>query len=298
MASTIGMVGLGIMGSAMSGNLLRAGFRVAGCDVDAGRLRALAAAGGAAARTPREIAAQADMVITVLPDAGVLHQVVTGKDGLVAAGNARLIVADCGTFDIADKERTRDALAAAGMSMLDCTISGTGAQARTGDLVVYASGEEAHFDACCAAFSGFARASRYVGPFGNASKVKFVANLLVAVHTVAAAEAMALAQRAGLDLEAVWDLVKSGAGTSRMFELRGPLMAAGVYDRDVASRLDLWQKDMQVIGRYAQSVACPVPLFAASAQIYNAAIGQGYGSLDMAAVCAVMENLAGITRRS
>jgi 3-hydroxyisobutyrate dehydrogenase-like beta-hydroxyacid dehydrogenase len=224
--------------------------------------------------------------------------VVTAPDGLIAARNPRLVVADCGTFDIDAKERTRDALAAAGMSMLDCTISGTGSQAKTGDLVVYASGEEHSFHACRPAFSGFARASHYVGAFGNASKVKFVANLLVAIHTAAAAEAMVLAQRAGLDLRAVYDLVRDGAGTSRMFELRGPLMAAGVYDQDVASRLELWQKDMQVIGRYARGLACPVPLFAQSAQLYNAAIGQGRGKLDMAALCAVLENMAGIERRS
>ena len=298
MSITVGVVGLGIMGAAMSTNLLKAGCRVVGRDVDAGRLEAFAAAGGLAAGSPREIAEQTDVIVTVLPGADVLHEVVTGRDGLIAARNEQLIVADCGTFDISDKERTRDALTAAGMSMLDCTISGTGVQARTGDLVVYASGDERHFHECAPVFSRFARASHYVGAFGNASKMKFVANLLVAVHTAAAAEAMVLAQRAGLDPQTVYDLVKSGAGTSRMFELRGPLMAAGEYDKDVASRLELWQKDMQVIGRYAQSVACPVPLFAASAQIYNAAIGHGYGKLDMAAVCAVLEDLAGISRRS
>ena len=297
MTLTVGMIGLGIMGSAMSENLLRAGCRVAGCDVDAGRSAALAAVGGVVASSPRVVAEQADLVIAVLPGSDILHEVATGPDGLIASGNTRLVLADCGTFDIDAKERTRDALATAGMSMLDCTISGTGSQAKTGDLVVYASGDERHFPACRPAFSGFARASHYVGAFGNASKVTFVANLLVAVHTAAAAEAMVLAQRAGLDLEAVYDLVREGAGTSRMFELRGPLMAAGVYDKDVASRLELWQKDMQVIGRYAQGLACPVPLFAASAQLYNAAIGEGYGKLDMAALCAVLENLAGIARR-
>ena len=297
MAPTVGMIGLGIMGSAMSASLLRAGCGVVGCDVDAGRSAVLAAAGGRVAATPRAVAEQADLVVTVLPGSDILHDVVTAPDGLIAAGNTRLVVADCGTFDIDAKERTRDALSAAGMSMLDCTISGTGSQAKTRDLVVYASGDERHFDACRPAFSGFARASHYVGAFGNASKVKFVANLLVAVHTAAAAEAMVLAQRAGLDLEAVYELVREGAGTSRMFELRGPLMATGIYDKDVASRLELWQKDMQVIGRYAQGLACPVPLFAVSAQLYNAAIGQGHGKLDMAALCTVLENLAGIERR-
>jgi 3-hydroxyisobutyrate dehydrogenase-like beta-hydroxyacid dehydrogenase len=182
------------------------------------------------------------------------------------------------------------------MAMLDCTISGTGAQAKTGDLVVYASGSESLYPGCLPIFSAFARASHYVGVFGNGSKVKYIANLLVAIHTVATAEAMVLAQRAGLDLQAVYDLVTSGAATSRMFEVRGPSIVAGEYDRNVASKLELWQKDMLVIGGYAKALNCPVPLFAQSAQLYNAAIGQGLGKLDMAAICMVLEGLAGIER--
>jgi len=145
-------------------------------------------------------------------------------------------------------------------------------------------------------YAGFVRESHYVGAFGNGSKMKYVANLLVAIHNVAAAEAMVLAQRAGLDLQKVYELICIGVGNSRMFELRAPLMVEGEYGKEVASRIDLWQKDMQVIGRYARELHCAVPLFAASSQVYNAAIAQGHGQADMAAVCAVLELLAGIER--
>ncbi len=296
MQRKVGVVGVGIMGSAIGANLMKAGYTVVGFDVDAAQMRAFTAAGGVAANSPREVAGQADVVVTLLPGADILHEVVSASDGLIAAGNRKLIVADCGTFEIAGKERCRAALEAAGIAMLDCTISGTGAQARTGDLVVYASGSETVYSDCVAAFSAFARASHYVGVFGNGSKVKYIANLLVAIHTVAAAEAMVLAQRSGLDLQAVYELVKSGAATSRMFEVRGPSMVAGEYDKNVASRLDLWQKDMRVIDGFAKALNCPVPLFAQSAQLYNAAIGQGRGKLDMAAICTVLEGLAGIER--
>ena len=296
MERKVGLVGVGIMGSAILPNLMKAGFTVIGFDVDTARMQALSAAGGIAAGSPREVAKQTDVIVTLLPGADILHDVIAAPAGLVAANNRNLIVADCGTFEISGKQCACTALEAAGMAMLDCTISGTGTQAKTGDLVVYASGRESAYTACLPVFSAFARATHYVGVFGNGSKVKYVANLLVAIHTAAAAEAMVLAQRAELDLEAVYNLVTIGAGASRMLEVRGPSMVAGEYDKNVASRLDLWQKDMRVIDGFAKALNCPVPLFAQSAQLYNAAIGQGRGKLDMAAICTVLEGLAGIER--
>ena len=290
--STVGLIGLGIMGSAMAGHLSRLGFDVVGYDIDPDK-RVVA---DVAAESPRDVAQRADVVLTVLPSAAALEDAIAGTDGLMTAANEHLILADCGTFDLADKERCRNILAAARMRMLDCTISGTGAQAKTKDVVVYASGAEGDYGRCQAVFAGFARASHYIGPFGNGSKLKYVANLLVAIHTVAAAEAMVVAERAGLDLHAVYDLVRAGAGSSRMFELRAPLMAAGEYLENVQSRMELWQKDMQVIGRYVRDLQCATPLFAASSQIYNAAIAHGHGDADMAAVCTVLESLAGVRR--
>ena len=297
MKGTAGFVGLGIMGSACAASVMKRGFSIVGFDVSSERMGEFASAGGIAAATPRAVAEQADVVVTLLPSVEALHAVLTGAEGMAAAENRNLVVADCGTFEIAGKRRCLEILQAAGMTLLDCTISGTGAQAKTGDLVVYASGSRAGYDACVPVLSAFARAYQYVGDFGTASKVKYIANLLVAVHNAAAAEAIVLAQRAGLDLQTVWELVKSGAGNSRMFELRGPLMVEGTYDREVASRLELWQKDMAVIGGFAKDLNCPVPLFAQSAQLYNAAIAQGRGGEDMAAICAVLEGLAGIKRK-
>ena len=290
--STVGLIGLGIMGSAMAEHLSLAGFKIVGYDIDPDK-RMVA---DVAVQCPRDVAELTDVVLTVLPSAAALADVIAGTNGLIAAGNENLLVADCGTFDLEDKERCRKTLEAAHMRMLDCTISGTGAQARAKDVVVYASGAEGEYQRSLPVFEGFARASHYVGPFGNGSKLKYVANLLVAIHTVAAAEAMVVAERAGLDLHAVYDLIRTGAGSSRMFELRAPLMAAGEYLEKVQSRMELWQKDMQVIGRYVRDLHCATPLFAASSQIYNAAMAQGHGAADMAAVCAVLESLAGVRR--
>jgi len=297
-SETVGLIGLGIMGSAMASHMIAARRSVIGYDIDPDRMRAFTDAGGQGANSPGEVAQRANVVLTVLPGGAILQEVISGDDGLISALNGQLLLADCGTFDLADKERARASLAAAGMQMLDCTISGTGAQARQKDVVVYASGEHEAFDRCTPAFAAFARASHYVGPFGNGSKMKYVANLLVAIHNVATAEAMVLAQRAGLDLQLVYDMIRIGAGTSRMLEVRGPMMVAGRYDQDVTSRIELWQKDMQVIGRYARELDCPVPLFSMCAQLYSAAMAHDLDKLDTAAVCIVLEALAGIRRAS
>src|SRR5688572_24181100 len=166
------------MGSAIGANLMHAGFTVVAFAVDPARMHAFTTAGGVAAGSPREVAPQTDVLVTLLPGSDILHEVVSAPVGLISAGNRKLTVADCRTIEIAGKERCRAALEAAGIAMLDCTISGTGAQARTGDLVVYGSGSESAYSACVPAFSAFARASHYVGAFGNGSKVKYIANLL------------------------------------------------------------------------------------------------------------------------
>ncbi|MGA8004944.1 MAG: NAD-binding protein, partial [Burkholderiales bacterium] len=181
-------------------------------------------------------------------------------------------------------------------TLLDCPLSGTGAQARTRDLAVYASGPRAAVRRCAAVFEGFARAHYYVGAFGAGSKMKFVANLLVAIHNVSAAEALVLGQKAGLDPALVYKVVGDGAGSSRMFQVRGPMMVAGDY-RDATMKVEVWQKDMAIIADFARSLGCPTPLLLASAPLYTAAIAAGRGQQDTAAVCAVLETMAGVKRR-
>jgi len=160
---------------------------------------------------------------------------------------------------------------------------------------VLASGDPAAVERARPVFAGFARACHYVGAFGNGMKMKVVANLLVAIHNVASAEAMVLGMKAGLDPEAIVKVIGSGAGTSRVFELRAPLMAANRY-LPPSMKCDIWQKDMAIIGAYATQLGVAAPLFAATVPIYNAAIAQGHGGDDTAAVCAALEQMAGIAR--
>jgi len=220
---------------------------------------------------------------------------VNGADGLIAAGASDLVVIETSTLTIEDKQRAHDALAGAGATMLDCPLSGTGAQAITKDLLVYASGDRAAFERCVPVLDGFARGTYYVGDFGSGSKMKYVANLLVAIHNVASAEAMVLGMKAGLDPQVIYDVIADGAGGSRIFQLRGPMMVADDYE-PATMRMEIWQKDMKVIGEFASRLKSPTPLFSASAEVYKVGMAQGRGKQDTASVCGVLEDMGRFKR--
>ena len=280
--AAVGMIGLGIMGSAMSANLVKRGFEVRGYDVVPARRAALKRAGGKPVSSISSV--NAPVVITSLPSAAALHAVVQQM-------KRKCIVVETSTLPIEEKVKARDALKRKGITLLDCPLSGTGAQARTGDLVVFGSGDRKSFLSVSSVLKGFSRAHHYLGEFGNGSKMKYVANLMVAIHNVSAAEAFVLGMKAGLSPKAIYDVQANGAGSSRMFQVRGPMMVKGRYD-DVTMKNEVWQKDMKIIGEFAAKLGVPTPLFNASAAIYNAAMAQGYGKLDTGAVCAVMEAMA------
>jgi len=284
----IGVIGLGIMGSAMSANLVLAGFSVRGFDVLARRRRELKKAGGHPARSVRELARATPILITSLPSEQALLDV---SADLAAARNRGQIVIETSTLPIAVKDEGRKVLAARGITLLDCPLSGTGAQAKTKDLAVYASGPRAAYRRCVPVFDGFARTHFFLGAFGTGSKMKFLANLLVAIHNVSAAEALVLGMKAGLDPKVMVKVLGDGAGSSRMLQIRGPMMARGDYS-NATMKVSVWQKDMRIIGEFARELDCPTPLFSATASIYNAAMAQGFAEADTASVCAVLEKLA------
>ena len=283
----VGVVGLGIMGSAMAANLVKAKFAVLGYGLLPQRRAELKRAGGEVARSTQDLGGRATIVITSLPSAHALRDVASG---LAAEGRRGQIVVETSTLSISDKERARALLARRGISLLDCPLSGTGAQARTKDLVVYASGTRSAYRRCIHVLEGFARAHYFIGPFGAGSKMKFVANLLVAIHNVSTAEALVLGRKAGLDANTMVKVLADGAGSSRMLQVRGPMMVKRNYS-PAAMKVGIWQKDMQIIGEFARELGSPTPLFDATASIYDAAIAAGFAEQDTAAVCAVLERV-------
>ena len=286
-----GFVGLGTMGSALSAHLLAAGWRVAGYDIDPARLAAHTARGGTAAASPAG-AATGDVVVTSLPTAQALFDVATGEGGLASAARPGLVVIETSTLPLAVKDQARGALAARGTVLLDCPLSGTGGQALNKDVVAYLSGPAEAKARAEPVLRAFSRGVHDMGEFGNGSAVKFIANLLVAIHNVAAAEALVLAERAGLDLAAVLTAVADGAGSSDMFEVRGPAMAAADYGGPGVTTT-VFAKDLEIIAGFAKDTGTPTPLFALASTFYAAALAQGHASDDTACVHAVLRGLAG-----
>jgi L-threonate 2-dehydrogenase len=288
----VGVVGLGIMGGAFAENLRAAGWRVIGYDIAVARRRALKRKGVEIAVDAGEVARQAPIMILSLPKPDALAATV---NAIVKAGVRRRVVIEASTFMLEDKAAAEAALRKAGHVLLDCPVSGTGVQAKVKDLVIYASGGAAEIKRLRPLFADFTRAVHDLGEFGNGSRMKYVANLLVAIHNVASAEAMVLGMKAGLPPQLVYDQVRIGAGNSRVFELRAPMMVKGRYD-EPTMKVSLWQKDMDVIGDFAETLGAPTPLFSATLPIYQAAMATGHAAQDTAAVCAVLEAMAGIKR--
>ena len=283
----VGVIGLGIMGSAMSANMAKKGFKVYGFDVLPKARAALKRAGG----IPEEnVFSRARIIITSLPSAHALHEVCKAAEGRGA------IVIETSTLPLEDKVKARNTLKKKGITLLDCPLSGTGAQAKVGDLVVFASGERGAFRKARPVMKGFSRDQQYVGEFGNGTKMKFVANLMVAIHNVSAGEAFALGIKAGLRPKDIFAVQANSAGSSRMFQVRGPMMVKGRYD-DVTMKNEVWQKDMKIIGAYARKLRVATPTFNASAGVYKAAMAQGFAQQDTGAVCAVLERMSGLRRR-
>jgi 3-hydroxyisobutyrate dehydrogenase-like beta-hydroxyacid dehydrogenase len=290
---TVGVIGLGIMGGAFAKNLAAAGWHVVGYDLSPARRREAKRAGVAVAASAVAVAEKAPTILTSLPKPKALMDTARA---IAAAKLPPKTFVEMSTFTISDKDKAHAVLRKAGHDMLDTPVSGTGAQAATRDLVFYASGNTRAIKRLRPLFESFGRHVYDVGPFGNGSKMKYVANLLVAIHNVASAEAMVLGMKAGLAPHLIFDLIKSGAGNSRIFELRAPMMVKGKYNNPTM-KIAVWDKDMRVIDSYARKIRVPTPMFNATKEIYLQAQKAGFGAQDTAAVCAVMEKMAKLKRR-
>jgi 3-hydroxyisobutyrate dehydrogenase/glyoxylate/succinic semialdehyde reductase len=273
------------MGSAIARNLIDRGWHVIGFDIDPTRRAELALAKVTIAENIGQVARDAPIIMTSLPSPAAVEDV---AQSIANSGQSARIVVELSTLSIADKLRFESILKKAGHIALDCPLSGTGAQAKNRDLVVYASGDSNAIAQCMNLFADFAKQSADLGRYGNGSRMKFVANHLVAIHNVATAEAMILAERAGLDAKMVVDMVGPGAGGSRMFQMRAPMMVEGIYE-PATMKVSTWKKDMAIIAEFADDVGCATPLFTLTQPVYTQAMAMGLGDQDTAAVFEVLK---------
>ena len=284
----VGMLGVGIMGRAMAANLVKAGFVVSGYDPDPKAMKRLKTAGGTPCASAGDMAAGVDVIICALPNPEALH---SAAQQIAERGHRKLLVVETSTLDIADKTAARDALHAKGIVMLDCPLSGTGAQAVHKDLTVYASGPKAAIKKLAPVFAGFSKNCFDLGAFGNGMKMKLMANLLVAIHNVSTAEALLLGQRWGIQPKDAVKVLSDGAGGSRMLQVRGPLMQGQGWNTPTM-KVGIWQKDMKLIAAALAEAQVPAPLFAATVPVYNAAMALGHAEHDTAAVFDVLSRMS------
>lgn len=287
--TTVAVVGLGIMGSAMAQHLLDAGSAVLGYDVDPVRLREFGDLGGTPLGSARAAAERADVVVTSLPGSGPALDV---SRELAAGARPGLVVVETSTLPHAVKEGCRELVVASGGELLDCPLSGTGAQARVRDVVVYGSGDEAAFERVREVLETFSRSVRYLGPFGQGSTMKLVANLLVAVPTAATAAAFALGEAAGLDPRQIYDTIRDGAGNSVIFEKRGQLMVDRAY-HPATAKISMFVKDTALIAEFADRLGLDLPVLDATRPLYDRAVARGLAEADAAALLEILDGKGG-----
>jgi putative dehydrogenase len=285
MDKTVGIVGLGIMGGAIARNLIARGWHVVGFDTDSAKCAELAEAGVAIVESVAHVARNTPIIMTSLPTPAAVETVARQ---IADSGERQRIVVELSTLTLADKLHFEAILKKAGHIALDCPLSGTGAQAKMRDLIVYASGDSAAIAKCTPLFADFGKQSADLGIYGNGSRMKFVANHLVAIHNVATAEAMILAERAGLDPKLVVEMVGPGAGGSRMFQMRAPMMVEGKYEPPTM-KVSTWKKDMAIIAEFAEDVGVETPMFTLTQPVYTQAMTMGLGDQDTASVFEVLK---------
>ena len=293
MTKTVGIIGLGPMGGNIARLLLGKQFKVFGFDVNTDCIGALDGAGLGAASSAADVAAKADVVITSLPNAGALDEVV-GR--ILEHDRPGQIVIECSTLTVDQKIAAHGRLAEAGKILLDSPISATPAMLAKMLASIHVSGDEDAYKSCLDIFEAFTASNFYVGPVGNGSRMKILANYLVHVHITAAAECMVLGEKAGLEPQLIYDVLSKSAGTSKMFEIRGAMMAKSDYREGGGTMFAVFEKDSSIITEFAAQVKAPIDLYVSSRQKLNSAIAQGLGHLDTSAVCKAVENAAGIKR--
>jgi putative dehydrogenase len=290
MSRNVGVIGLGAMGLGVARSLLRAGFRVHACDLRSALLESFAADGGIACASPAELGAQCEVVITLVVNAAQTEAVLFGAQGAVASMKPGGVVIASATVSPEFAIELGKRVEAAGLHMLDAPVSGGAARAASGEMTMMTSGPAAAYGACedvLAAIAG--KVYRLGDVHGIGSKVKIINQLLAGVHIAAAAEAMALGLREGVDAEALYDVITHSAGNSWMFENRVPHILKGDYTP--LSAVDIFVKDLGLVLDTARRSKFPLPLSAAAHQMFMMASSAGHGGEDDSAVIKIFPGI-------
>ncbi len=295
MAQTVGMVGLGLMGTAMYGNLLAAGFRVIGYDVLPAKVQALVEAGGRGAGSAAEVARQVDLLISSLPHGGIVEEAMIGPGGVAEGGRGPLVVIETSTVAPETAQRVARTLGERGIAMLDATVSGISHMVAQRDCIFMVGGDRAVFERCRPIWDALARRAYYLGPNGTGAMMKLVANLITGVNSVVAAEGLALGMKAGLDPAQMREILLDSAAASRMLDIRGQFMVDRKYEPPVAT-VETFIKDAALMLESGRQLGVSLPFTEVLDRMLRAAKEDGHAKREVASVFETYCRLAGIRR--
>jgi 3-hydroxyisobutyrate dehydrogenase len=287
--ATIGIIGLGTMGAPMAANLVKAGHRVSGFDVVAGRAEALAAKGGRAATTAAEAAAAGEIVITMLPAGPDVRAVYLGDGGVLAHARRGALLVDCSTIDVETARAVAAAAADARFDMLDAPVSGGVIGAETASLTFMVGGAAEAFDRGRPVLAAMGRTIVHAGPAGNGQAAKICNNMILGVSMIAVCEAFSLAERLGLAAQTLFEISAKSSGQcwalTSYCPVPGPVPASPA-NRDYAPGFTaaMMLKDLRLAQQAAGASAAPTPLGAAAANLYQLFVDEGAGGLDFSAI--------------
>ncbi|MDC6451604.1 NAD(P)-dependent oxidoreductase [Alphaproteobacteria bacterium] len=263
----IGLIGLGAMGGSYAKHLLSSGYEVMGVDPDKSNSSLFTFSGGIIVSNINDLMSKCKVIILSLPTVPIFKDVINQFEKNNSVSKTEVVI-DMNTISLEDKLEAKNRLNKFNIELIDAPVSGTGAQAKSKDLVVMSSGSEKTVSDCEEIFNSFARKNIYVGEFGNGIKFKILANLLVTVHNTVTAEALLLGQRAGLEEKMIYSVLNAGAATSVMLDKRMPLMINKEYEPATAS-MRIFLKDIDVITQFLKNNNLNSPTFEAAANLYN-----------------------------
>jgi 3-hydroxyisobutyrate dehydrogenase-like beta-hydroxyacid dehydrogenase len=280
--SKIGLVGLGLVGTAMAESLLARQFDVIGFDIDSQRLAHLEKSGGKAVGDPAELARQAEYIVLSLPDTDVVRQVVEGPNGLLKAEPLPTHIIDTTTGDPEETMALARRLAEQKIFFLDSTISGSSRQVRAREAVFMVGGDKAAFESCMDIFTALATKVFYLGPSGSGSKAKLAGNLILGLNRLALAEGLVFADKLGLELKSFLELLKTTPAYSAVMDIKGDKMLQGDFKAE--ARIRQHHKDVSLILKYAERAGQELPLSQVHLDVLEKAIAAGDADLDNSAV--------------
>jgi len=289
----IGIIGVGLLGSAVAARLLEKNFVVKGYDTRPDQVNALQPQGLFPAKSIAEVAAEADALFAILPSLESVETTILAAGGLMETAPPSSTLIQMSTISPELTQRLAAASLAKGLAFLDAPISGTSAMVARGDCTIFVAGDRARADACRPIFDAIAKKTFYVGDAGMASLAKLATNLLVGLNTAALAEALVLAAKGGLAPALLVEILKDSAGDSKMLEVRGPLMASHRFDAQM--KVDLFLKDFKLMLDEGRRLGVPLPLTSLAQQLATATAAAGRGEEDLAALVTTLQRLAGLS---